>query len=221
MSCTKHLTRDKAKAILDGVAKQNVAGNPDALRYILIQTGLISPNCEKDGAVMKDYDPVENSNETAVLVAAGYLTATQVKPHVWTVEPTEQAQKQGLFTDRYAHRTGANCDQWQSTIFLARYDHLDVTGIVEDGPHAKVDAAFTFMVTPAGIAIRKVARDAIYVVQKREFRDSLANDFTNSELSQMLGSELSNLPLNQNSYIKTNSFKFDRYDDGTWKLLDQ
>jgi hypothetical protein len=43
------------------------------------------------------------------------------------------------------------------TFSLSQYDHLDVTGIVEDGVHAKVDTTLTFRITPVGMAARKVA----------------------------------------------------------------
>jgi hypothetical protein len=48
------------------------------------------------------------------------------------------------------------------TIPLSQYDHLEVTGIIEDGVHAKVDASLTFNITPVGMTVRRIASDTIF-----------------------------------------------------------
>ena len=79
---------------------------------------------------------------------------------------------------------------------LSKFDHLDVTGIIEDGPHAKVDVAATFVMTPVGLAIRNIASE------------------------DLLGVDLLNAPPNKDRYVKAGSAVFDKYDDG-WKFNDK
>jgi len=45
----------------------------------------------------------------------------------------------------------------------------------------------------------------------------LAEKFRDSSLEQLLGSDLANLPLTENTYLKSGSVNFDRFDDG-WKI---
>jgi hypothetical protein len=133
-ACGGHLTRSDAKSQLEQQARQAQQQDPGGPHYLLIKVGTVA-NCESHPG--SDYDPAQSDPATAALSATGYLTVRPVKKHVWDVELTESG-RQSIAGEKYGHEKKGDCDQWQVTIPLAQYDHLDVTGIVEDGVHAKV-----------------------------------------------------------------------------------
>lgn len=104
---------------------------------------------------LPDYDPLQSDTASAILSATGYITIRPLKKHVWSVELTESGTK-SITGDKYAHEQRGDCDQWQVTVPLSKYDHLDVTGIVEDGVHAKADASLTFVITSVRIPVEVV-----------------------------------------------------------------
>jgi len=205
--CTKHLSRTDAKAQLEARI-----GKPEG-KVLLSKIG-ITGNCGFDG--LKNYDSVERSAEIAALVAAGYVTVSPIKSHIWNVQLT-QIGKQAVEGEKYGHEQNADCDEWQVSIPLSKYDHLEVNGIVEEGAHARVDTGAVFVITPAGSAVRKVAREVSFSIDKLSHGQDLAEKFRDSSLEQLLGSDLANLPLTENTYLKSGSVNFDRFDDG-WKI---
>jgi hypothetical protein len=210
-ACNRHLSRSNAKAQLEQLAKQEQS---DGTHTLLLKIGRVA-NCEPQ-PYQTNYDPVQYNAESAVLSKTGYVTIRPVKRHVWDVELTDIG-RQSLAGEKYAHEQKGDCDQWQVTIPLAKYDHVDVTGIVEEGVHARVDTAITFVVTPVGMAVRRVASNVVLELDKKTYGEKLAHDFLSDKVRSLLGDDLVYLPINIDRYIKNASFPFDKYDDG-WKV---
>jgi len=163
---------------------------------------------------MPGYDPVESDKGDALLSAAGYIAIRPIREGVWKVELTRLGSQAA--GEKYAHKQATDCDGWQVDFDLARYDHLDVTGIAEDGAHAKVDASMTFAITPAGLAIRKRAPQIILDADKGRFGENLAHLYLDEAMEGLLGRYLANSPPDKDRYTKQCSFAFEKYDDG-WK----
>jgi hypothetical protein len=170
-ACNGHLTRNGAKSQLEAVVKAEQKGPAQSPR-LLISTGTVSGTCYG----IADSDLVKFSGEMSVMSSAGYITTRQVKKNVWDVELTQLGQ-QALDGPKYGHKQETDCDEWQVDFPLSKYDHLDVTGIVEDGLHAKVDASLTFVITPVGAAVRKVASSVVL--------DTLTKE-SNAEVEEVL-----------------------------------
>jgi hypothetical protein len=97
-----------------------------------------------------------------------------------------------------------NKGTWEFLGKFAKYDHVEVTGIVEEGAGATVDVATTFRVTPAGMTatpetITETLRREKTVVANAEYFDSFEWD-------------------GKDSYTYRWSCKFVKYDDG-WRLI--
>ena len=90
-------------------------------------------------------------------------------------------------------------------------------GILEEGVHAKVDTAITFVITPVGMAARKIASATVLELDKKTYGDKLARDFLSDKVSSLLGADLVYAPSDKDRYAKQVTFTFDRYDDG-WKV---
>jgi hypothetical protein len=209
-----HLTRSNAKSQLEKAAKQAQQQNPNGPHSITTHIGTVSGKCY-DEQVMQDYDPVENSKEEAVLSATAYVTLRPVKKHVWDVELTQLGHQAA--GEKYAHTQKPDCDAWYVQFPLSKYDHLDVTGIVEDGVHAKVDASLTFVITPVGLAVRKVASSVILETDTKTYGEKLAQDFLSNNMTTLLGDDLVYAPQDADRYVKQATFAFEKYDDG-WKV---
>jgi hypothetical protein len=213
-----HLTRSRAKAQLDELSKKVLAQNENGPHPLLFQIGTVSGACNE--GFSKDYDPVEAGAEYSVLAATGYVTVQPIKKHVWRVELSESGKK-GIAGEPYAHKQNGNdCDQWQVSIPLSRLDHLDVTGVLEEGVHAKVDVSFTFAITQVGMDARKVAEKYVLEADTKKFGEKLAHDFLPNSLTSLLGGDVALSPPSEKTYIKRGSVMFDKYDDG-WKLDEQ
>jgi hypothetical protein len=205
--CNGHLSRSRAKSQLEEAARQ--VRDPDGPHPLLVRVGTIC-------GVSDYYDPVQSRSEYIVLSAAGYLTIRPVRlrgrKSVWDVELTESGRKT-IGGEKYGHEQNGDCDEWQVTIPTAKYDHLDVTGIVEEGVHARVEAAQIFVITPAGMAVRKFA-SKIYGNRMKLGNEFLSDD--HERLTNLLGEELAYAPPSADRYVIRGSFTFEKYDDG-WK----
>jgi hypothetical protein len=210
-----HLTRSRAKAQLDALSKKAASSDDSGPHPILFQIGTISGACTE--GLTKDYDPVESGAEYPVLLSTGYITMQPIKNHVWRIELSERGKK-SIAGEPYAHKqNGDDCDQWQVSMPLAKYDHLDITGILEEGAHAKVDIAITFAITQAGMDARKVAEQYVFEVDKRKYGEKLAHDFLSNSLTSLLGDDVAYAPPSARAYVKRGSVTFNKYDDG-WKI---
>jgi hypothetical protein len=127
-----------------------------------------------------------------------------LKPHVWDVQLTERGLKD-VEGGRYAHEHKNDCDQWKVSFPQAKVDHVDVTGIVEDGVHAKVGAIIAFALTPVGVAFIKLL-------------PALGGDNTNKLIdAQTARKYLDQQSPKDDAFAKRNAtFEFEKYDDG-WK----
>jgi uncharacterized membrane protein len=88
-----------------------------------------------------------------------------------------------------------DCNYWQVTFPISRYDNIEVTGIVEDGIHAKVDVSTLFVITPLGMDLKK-----------------------QTSASGVLFDDLANTLADKNSYATIQgTVPFEKYYDG-WKI---
>jgi hypothetical protein len=85
----------------------------------------------------------------------------------------------------------------------SRYDHVDVTGIVEEGNAAKVEYTVTFRISPEGVA-KHDATEAVLTKQRRDFLLDSTDD------NRWLGKD----PYTTLIYAR----QFVKYDDG-WRLV--
>jgi hypothetical protein len=212
-----HLTRPNAKVKLEQLAKQEQQENPFGPHSMSVKVGTVA-NCEPapNSPPGYFYDPVQRGADYAVLSATEYITIKPIKKGVWDVELTERG-KQNIALEKYAHEQKGECDEWQVTFPLSKYDHLDVTGIVEEGVHGKVDATFTFVITPVGMAVRKVASALVFETDKKTYGEKLATDFLDGNVKSLLGDDLVYTAPDKDRYVKQATFAFDKYDDG-WKV---
>lgn len=214
-----HLSRSKAKSQLEIAAREAQQLNPNGPHSLITQIGTVSGSCYDQ----TNYDPVEFDKGDAVLLATGYITTRSIKKNVWQVELTQLGQQ--ALGSKYAHTQKPDCDDWQVEFPLSKYDHLNVTGIVEDGVHAKVDASLTFVITPVGRSVMKVASVVVLETEKREETrllgpengERLAHEFVDREVATLLGDDLVYAPQNATRYVKQATFAFEKYDDG-WKV---
>jgi hypothetical protein len=213
-----HLSRSDARAQLDRQARQQEF--PIAPNSVWVRIGTVSGNCYNTPQA-----DVLGARES-ILSAAGYITVRQIKDHSWDVELTELGNRSIVTTmGKYGHTQKTDCDFWQVSFELSKFNHLDVTGIVEDGVHAKVDALLTFIITPVGMAARKVASPILLELAKKTYGERLTQDsseavaqeFVRRNSSSLLGQELTDTPKDTDRYIKPGTFEFDKYDDG-WKI---
>jgi hypothetical protein len=123
--------------------------------------------------------------------------------------------------DYGAHEQKTDCDEWQVGIPLAKYDHADVTGIVEDGARAKADISIFFVLTPAGIDLLRVSEmepDAAFELDRRQEGEELARTWLYVGVSmERLSSDIASLPENTKGYVRQRTLTFEKYDSG-WRV---
>lgn len=210
----RHLIRSTAKAQLERAFKNSSKYN------LTTNIGTISGNClDLPNHTSDKLDFVQSNKTYAVLSNTGYITIQPVKNHVWDVEPTRQGN--GSIGAKYGHTQKTDCDEWQVEFVMAKFDHLDIIGIVEDGVHAKVDTLLAYKITPIGLAVMRQAASTIFKVDERTFGKELAQAFSEHiDLSRqiLLGDELARLPLDKDKFALTESIEYVKYDDG-WKIV--
>jgi hypothetical protein len=128
-----HLTRSAAKAKLEKAAKDE---KESMASIIMLKVGRVSGNCSGS----RDYDPVGADPNYSVLAEAGYISIRKITTYLSEVQLTERGRQ--AVGDKYGHTQKADCDSWQVNIPLTQYDHLEVTGIVEEKLQARVDCAY-------------------------------------------------------------------------------
>jgi len=201
--CSGHLSRSK----VDSEMRQqyqcpNHACFPGFGGHELFLTiGKVTGSCYN----LTNYDPVQSDSgsEYKALAQAGYITIKPEKRHVWNVSLT-QAGQQAIKDAPYAHTQKADCDSWQVSLPLSTFQDLIVSGVLEDGVHAKADISVKWKVTPLGLALRKEA------VQLK---------LSDLGTQVLVGDDLARLPVNATEYRTYRTILFDKYDDG-WKIHD-
>lgn len=141
-----HLSRSRAEALL----RKALALMPSGDQNLPIQIGTVSGTCND----MSDFDPVESGDDYKALSSGGYLKVQPIGNHVWDISLTELGHET-VEGEPYGHTQKANCDSWQVTFPLSTSDGIKIVEIVQDGPHAKVDAIFKWKITPVGESIRE------------------------------------------------------------------
>jgi hypothetical protein len=211
-ACNNHLSRSNAKAQIEAGLKHMLPPGTEHSTAATFNIGsAVSGICHN----LKDYDPVGTNGEYPALAAAGFIITKPIKKDVWSVELTDKGKK-SIDGEPYGHRTGIDCDQWQVTMPLSRFDHIEVTGIVEDGVHAKVDVDSTFTILQAGFDLKPIAEKYIREAQSKTIRPKFLGDSTSSELHSFIG-DIADTEPSANFFVKHGSVSFTKYDDG-WKL---
>ncbi len=218
VGCQSGLSRTHAQELLKLEVKKHNNDIHFVAGKVFLHIG-INGDCEA-----KNYDAVERNATAAALVRVGYARVEPIKPHLWRVSLTQLGEK-AVDGEKYHHTTQGPCDHWQVTIPLARFDHFDVTGVVNEGSYATADVQATFFLTPVAIALRPVVDDVQYQTDVTGYGMKLADSFRDGASSSgksILGSDdvyyASPLGKSLVGYTKTDRVKFAKYDDG-WRVV--
>jgi hypothetical protein len=190
VGCSSHLTRSKAKQLLEQEAqdKRYLGYLSDELR---LNIGKMSSDCfGQDLGLSHPYDQVESDDIYNALSQTGFLTIKSIGPHAYDVTLTPDGQS-SVSGNPYAHKQSGRCDYWQIDVPLATFKGFTITGIQEDGSHAKADVAMTWAPTSVGIALKK---------QK-----------------PLRSHDLSRIPDTNQEFMTFMTESFDQYDDG-WRI---
>jgi hypothetical protein len=98
-------------------------------------------------------DPVQHDHIYDALSSTGYITIQPIKEHVSKVDLTALGKTVAGTPFSETHAT--DCDASKVHITLATLKSVDITGIVEDGINAKVNAYLWYDLTPVALAITK------------------------------------------------------------------
>jgi hypothetical protein len=223
-----HLTRSRAKSQIEEKLKPTKGTNGPNTMYV--DVGTVSPSCS-DIPELGGYDPIESNEKYRMLSKMGYLNIRSIKAHTWQVELTEHGKP--IAGEKYGHiQKGSDCDEWTVAIPLDRFDHFDITGIVEEGAHARVDVSATFTITPIALEMKKTAPAFLLDIETEKFENkkkemSTISDYLQREheryRSESLGRDMSRLlgedviAAKDNKYLKTTAIKFEKFDDG-WRI---
>jgi hypothetical protein len=112
------------------------------------QIGKITGDCPND-----DWAEHYVSSHDEQLVKAGLLTIQTVNSHTWDVRLTAKGKYEGVVFDH----TGKGDFGDYAVVFLplTKVDHVEITGIAEDGAHAKVEALYYLRPSSAGCLLRR------------------------------------------------------------------
>jgi hypothetical protein len=187
IGCSNNLGRGEAQRAINKAVK--IAPPPKAL---LIRTGLVSGYCYD--IYTADYNPTSSLDYKA-LVKLGMVTITPVA-NAWQVDFTE-AGKRVVDGELYAHTQKTNCDSWQSSLPVALFDGIEVTGIQQEGIHAKADIAIKWKLTPLGLALKTLPEG--------------------DDAEMGVGREFSHMPKGEREFSQNDVAAFEKYDDG-WRL---
>jgi hypothetical protein len=75
----------------------------------------------------------------------------------------------------------------------------------------------TFVITPVGLAVRKVASSVILETDTKTYGAKLAQDFLSNNTRSILGDDLAYAPQDASRYVKQATVAFEKYDDG-WNV---
>ncbi len=144
------LTRPEAQARLE--EQLGIASIFDP--KVTINTGLVSGYCTLDPSIAKDYDPIARQQGYALLKQLGAVTieATDFK-HAYQITLTDVGKKWEDGSP-YGHIQTQHCDEWQVDLPVANVTGVQVTGIQQEGDHAKVDASLCRKLTPLGETLK-------------------------------------------------------------------
>lgn len=200
--CTSHLSRSRVRTdLVEAVDATYCLDGDKCNRKLLLETGKLSEACEaKEYSVLKDYDPVESRVEYKALAQTEYITVKPNGKHVWDVALTSQGQHAEEGKPVEVNQK-ADCAYQIITLPLSTFSTLDVTGILEDGPHAKANVTMNWKVTALGRAL------------KEYFAPEPGDE---SKASELLGYGIINMPKGAEGYSTSITVEYDKYDDG-WR----
>lgn len=203
--CSGHLSRSNAKNKIEDEIKleQKNVHDPRVSSNELLTIGRIDAHCfDQNTGISSIYDPVEGTDYKA-LAQAGFITVKSLgTAHSWEVSLTDTG-KGATVGDPYAHKQQEVCDYWQVNLPLAKWDAFTITGIQEDGVHARADIVVIWKLTPLGLALKK---EATKLNLSRNDAGILLGGYT-----------LADIPDTATYYFQSKSVLFDKYDDG-WRI---
>jgi hypothetical protein len=198
--CSNHLSRSNANNQIEREIQRGQAEESQRVVVMkFVNVGRIEEHCFSQG--LSVYDPVEK-NDYKALAQSGFVTVKSMGTHSWDVSLTD-AGKTAMVGAPYAHKQQGLCDYWQVSLALAKWDTFNVTGIREDGPHAKANITIVWKLTPLGRALKKEAAQL---------------NLSRIEAGQLLsGYALADISENASEYHQYQSVLFDKYGDG-WRM---
>lgn len=202
--CSSHLSRSRARAELTTEFQQDP--NPGDTR-LFIEIGTVSKECYD---LPVDYD---SRDDYKALAQTGYITLKAEGDHIWNVALTDSGQR-AKRSEPYNHIQKTNCDSWIVVFPLSVFSTVDVTGILEDGPHAKVNAEVRWKLTALGRDLKAYFDPRL--IESKSFTPSWRASTYEKSVKGILGETIMNMPRGANSYMTYLTAEYDRYDDG-WK----
>jgi hypothetical protein len=185
VGCSNNLGRREAQRAVNKAVKRI----PEP-KELLINTGLVSGYCIDEPA----FNPTDGPAYKA-LAKLGIVTMKNVG-NGWQVDLTE-AGKRAVAGEPYGHEQKQHCDEWQSSLPIATFDGIELTGIQQEGIHAKADIAIKWKLTPLGLALKTIPEG--------------------NDVEMGLGHEFSYMPRGEKEFSQNDVAKFEKYDDG-WRL---
>ena len=204
LSCSgsRKLTRPEAQARLE--EQLGIASIFDP--KVTINTGLVSGYCTLDPSIAKDYDPTARQQGYALLKQLGAVTieATDFK-HAYQITLTDVGKK-WIDDSPYGHIQTQHCDEWQVDLPVAKVTGVQVTGIQQEGDHAKVGASLCRKLTPLGETLK-----AQHLTDNQQVLLGLGTGFF---LGLGTGFFDSHHFVRPNEYCEFESVMFNKYRDG-------
>ena len=198
------LTRPKAQHELDEQFKAEKISKTsmDEPPKLLLNYGLRSPYCYMEpssarwvlNGSSKTHGP---DDKQRILVRSGYLTVSKIGPVTYTLMLTQKGHA-AVSGEPYGHTVKPNCDSWQVDMPFAEWDNVTVTGVVQEGIHARVEAKLCEKLTPFGAELRRTLPE--------HDKEMIASTFF----------ERANFYSSDGRRCETREIPFDKYDDG-WR----
>jgi hypothetical protein len=195
------LNRAKAEAALDAARRASDMYPPEVSAPVGKVSGFCNKFARKAGTAAKQ-------DVMAAAVDRGYYSPLQrigaitvettAQPLVYNVVLTDLAKRTA--GKAYDHETfESTCDLSHVNIIVAKYDRVKVTGIVQQGVTAKVDALICRKLSPFG--------EKFLQFPEKERGSLLSNSFNLGYRWEEEGGD----------YCLLDEFQFQKYDDG-WRL---
>jgi hypothetical protein len=195
VGCSNQLTRDDAKT---KITKETKLFESLTEKHLLTEIGHIEAPCYR----VESYDPVEGDKQLRLLSQLGMLSIQSSGKHKWDVALTEEGKK-SIKGEPYAHTTNKACDYSSVDFPTAEIDRVEITGIQQEGTHAKVEATLVWKPTQLGMKLK----------QLREQHHSSEMD----TVPILENYSFTSMPKDAVEFSDYEKFGFDRYDDG-WRL---
>lgn len=203
-NCSGHLSRSRVKSELTTAFQQDAS--PGGMK-LLIEVGKVSKECYD---LPVDYD---SRDDYKALGRTGYITLESVGDHIWSAALTDSGQR-ARSGEPYNHVQKTTCDSWIVSLPLSVFSTIDVTGILEDGPHAKANAEARWKLTALGLALKRYFGPQL--VESKSLTPAWRASQVKDGIKLVLGEDIMDMPDRADGYTTYVTAEYDKYDDG-WK----